>query len=157
MKNVRVSNYELRGEWIVSYLTDGKQDCEYNINRAAYEQWLTDGTGVVDMSICYHEGNVMREVPIKETIENYWLQGVEIDNSPILQDIRMYLMRDEASVSALKAEFVEEHLKQLFTQMEPALRAEAYASLLEYGMLKKEYGEQHASIVFKKILTGNAA
>ncbi|HYD22141.1 MAG TPA: hypothetical protein VEB40_11745 [Flavipsychrobacter sp.] len=157
MKNLRVNNYELKGEEIVAHVSDGRRSCEYCIKRADFEYWLTDGTGVVDMSITHSEGGVITEVPITETIEQYWRQGEEINNSPVLDHLRFFLVRDEVAVSALKAELVEEQLKDLFAEMEPGVRAEAYASLLEYGLLKKEYGEQSASVVFKKILTTKAA
>jgi hypothetical protein len=157
MKNLEVKNYELRSEQVIALVTDGKTEMDQVIDRTAFEHWLTDGTGMVDMSITHHDGDVITEVPIEEPVNRYWLQGAEINDSPVLEHISMYLRRDQVAISALKAEFAEEHLKGLFAEMEPVVRAEAYAFLLEYGMLQKEYGEQSASVVFRKILTSNAA
>lgn len=157
MKNLRVLNYELQATAILACITDGKSQIDIPIDRVVFEQWLTDGTGEVDMTFTHTEGDITTESTVKEPIAKYWHQGEEINNSPVLNHLRQYLTRDEAAVCGIKAEFIEEHLKDLFTQMEPSLRAEAYASLLEYGLHKKEQGAQNAAVVFKKILTGQAA
>jgi hypothetical protein len=142
MKNLKVISFELRPEQVVLQLSKGNDACEYIVNRAAFEDWLTDGTGEVDMSIAHHDGNVINEVEIKEPIALYWMQGVEVNDCPVLEHLRMYLLRNAASISGVKAEFAEERLRVLFSEMEPMVRADAYATLLEYGMLKKECGEQ---------------
>jgi hypothetical protein len=157
MKNLRVHNYELSAEQITAHISNGRQHIEFGIDRGVFEHWLTDDTGAVDMSITHSADNVITEIPIKEPIAQYWLQGEEVNNSPVLEHLKFFLTRNEVAVSAVKAEFAEEQLKDIFAQMEPAVRAEAYATLLEYGMLKKEHGERSASLVFKKILCTKAA
>lgn len=151
MKNLKVSNYELREEQIIVHASTGDESIEYAIGRMGFEDWLTEGSGVVDMSFTHCEGGVITEVPIKEPIANYWQLGSEVADGPVLEHLRFYLTRDNVAVSALKAEFAEERLRRIFSDMEPVQRADAYATLLEYGILKKEYGEQSASRVFRRV------
>jgi hypothetical protein len=154
MIRIIVTNYELQSEKITVHLSDGKYDCEYALNRQEYEDWLTGGTGMVDMSFTHHYGGVITEVEIKEPIADYWLQGEEINNSPILEHLQLYVTRDELSRTLARMEILEQHLKDLFdTHIEGLPRTEGYASLVEYGMLAKEAGEQMAGAMYKKILT----
>ena len=69
----------------------------------------------------------------------------------------MYLNADELIAKKVHVEFIEEKLKNLFTEMDTTKRAEAYAGLLEYGMYKEEVGVKTAAVLFKKIISSNAA
>lgn len=154
MIRIIVTNYELQDEKIIAHLSDGKHDCEYALNRQEYEDWLTDGTGVVDMGFTHHNGNVLTEVEIKEPIADYWLQGEEINNSPVLEHLQLYVTRDELNRSLARMELLEQHIKDLFdTYLEGLPKAEGYASLIEYGMLAKEAGEQIAGQMYKRIIS----
>ena len=157
MKSFKVTHYELKGDKLIAEITDGKCECAYSIDRAAFEHWLTDGTGKVDMSYSYDNNGVITEVPVMMPMDQYWQQSLEINNGCALEHIHFFLRKDELSANLVRVELLEQRLKDIFTGMETAQRAEAYASLLEYGMMKKEVGEKTAAVLFKKIITSNAA
>lgn len=156
MTKIIVTNYELTADYIYAQLSDGKNDCEYRLDRTEYEDWLTDGTGMIDMGFTHHNGNVLTEVEIKEPIADYWLQGEEINNSPVLEHLQLYVTRDELSRSLARAALLEQYLKDLLEQLEPVQRADGQTTLLEYGLMCKEAGEQGASALFKRIITSRS-
>lgn len=158
MIQIKVHQYELQSEKIIAHVTDGRHDCEYAINRQEYEGWLTDGTGVVDMSFCHTGDNgELKEVELKEPIAEYWKQGEEINNSPVLEHLQLYITRDELQRTKVRMELLEQHIKDLFdTHLEGLPKAEGYASLLEYGMLANEVGHQMAGQMYKKIISARS-
>ncbi|MBL7720142.1 MAG: hypothetical protein JNL72_14995 [Flavipsychrobacter sp.] len=152
MNKLLVTSYVLGEETISATLTDGKTDCDYLINREQFEDWLTGGTGVVDMGFSHHLGDVLTEVEIKEPISDYWIQGDEINNSPVLEHLQLFVHRNEQSRCEAHCALLEQYLEDMLTERAEPAQNEAVATLRKYGQLKQETGEHLASAIYKRII-----
>jgi len=142
---ISVIAYSLQLLAIVATVSDGKHSCDITADRAEFENWLTDGTGIVNMSIYHQEGSIVKETPIQEPIEQYWQQGEEVNNSPVLLHLRTFLTRNERARTLTRLEMAKQHLMDLCAELEDAKREEAYASINEYGKLQQRIGELEAA------------
>lgn len=100
-KKIKVTRYSLNATHIIIEGTQNGVPFEKPVSRRVYELWLTDGTDTVDMSISHHADNIIEEVPIKLAIDDYWLQGQELDNTPILEHLQWFLLCDEGRSPAI--------------------------------------------------------
>lgn len=120
---------------------------DYSIDRALFEQWLTDDNGCLDVGIDSggeHYPNVI-------TMEQYWLETAEINDTMAKLHIGQYCEQPHIKLD-IERNVTESKLRNMFDYLDPATRAEAYSLLLHYGMLNTEYGERRAADRFKRIL-----
>lgn len=135
--NISVTNYELTSDKVIAELYDGNTETTYTVSRDKYENWLTDGTGIVKCPITYTSGaGEMQEVDIECTLSEYWEQGKEINSSPILLHLLAYI-KQELSEDNLKALFYQEQILSLIPEKD---RIIAKMYLGQFGMHKVLHG-----------------
>ncbi len=153
---VTVTSYIKLEDKIIAQIESGDMNCGMTIPVQEYEDWLTDGTGVIDMGFTHHDGNVLQEVEIKEPIADYWLKGAEINDSPVCEHIQLYLTRNELNRSICIAKLYEEYLIELFhDQLDNS--TDAKIRLNECIIRYKDIGEQMAGQMYKKILSSRTS
>lgn len=98
----RVTGYNLTADQVILKIKEGDKTYEHPVSRRVFEIWLTDGTDVVDMSFSHCIDNVVTEVPVKVGIDEYWEKGDKLDNSPILEHLKLFLQYDEGRTAVAK-------------------------------------------------------
>lgn len=77
-----VTFYQLEGAAINLFITDGVTEVDYSVNRGAFEDWFTGGTGQTETE---HNGAI--------PMENFWKDAGEINDHDALQALTNYINR----------------------------------------------------------------
>lgn len=111
---MHIQHLTLTATTITATIEHNGTEVEYGFSRDTFERWLCgDNYGIVDMSFDSSEGHV----PLRQTIEEYWLLCTEINDTDAKQHVKEYLEAEHATGTAMLLAY--QRMFDLITDVQP--------------------------------------